>query len=91
MILLIASVFLGPFTLIPAIIHAHRARRDSDLVRRRMTMVTLVVGYAVCGYSLLVIGMFLVPPKTITETLPLIPADYKVLDDAPIAPKSHGH
>ena len=56
-----------------------------------MTMVTLVVGYAVCGYSLLVIGMFLVPPKTITETLPLIPADYKVLDDAPIAPKSHGH
>lgn len=75
--LLLASLILGPFTLIPAIIYAHRARRDTASIRRKKTMAALVIGYAACAYSLVILGMFLLPPRTISGEQSLLPYNHK--------------
>jgi len=89
--LLLASVILGPFTLVPAIIYAHRARRNTAIIRRGRTVVTLVIGYSVCAYSLVAIGFFLLPPKTIAEGPPTTPTGYREVGEKLSSPTSETH
>jgi len=54
-------------------------------------VVTLVIGYSVCAYSLVAIGFFLLPPKTIAEGPPTTPTGYREVGEKLSSPTSETH